>query len=240
MILRSMRLIGEKARGAVLDTNEQTECLAELNTFMDATANEKLLCYSVHQDSFPLSTGTSSYTIGVNGTVAVTRPTKVVDPCFVRDASGYDSPVRVISAETYGRLVSKGAGNTIPQVLYYDNGFSATSTATMFVYPVPSTALTLFFSSWQQLQAFAALSTTVLLPPGYQLFIETNFAIHLAAGQVPVSPELAKMARDAKAAVKSVNLPSTFMKLDRLPTRTNSGSILTGDGGYYVGNDYVE
>jgi hypothetical protein len=156
MILRSMRLIGEKARGATLDTNEQTECLAELNTFMDATANEKLLCYSVHQDSFPLSSGTSSYTIGVNGTVAVTRPTKVVDPCFVRDANGYDSPVRVISAETYGRLVSKGAGNTIPQVLYYDNGFSATSTATMFVYPVPSTALTLFFSSWQQLQAFAA------------------------------------------------------------------------------------
>jgi hypothetical protein len=48
------------------------------------------------------------------------------------------------------------------------------------------------------------------------------------------------MARDAKAAIKSVNLPSTYMKLDRLPTRSNTGSILTGDGGYYVGNDYVE
>ncbi len=29
MILRSMRMIGEKPRGATLDTNEQTETLAE-------------------------------------------------------------------------------------------------------------------------------------------------------------------------------------------------------------------
>ena len=45
LILRSMRMIGEKERGATLDVNEQVECLAELNTFMDACATERLLCY---------------------------------------------------------------------------------------------------------------------------------------------------------------------------------------------------
>ena len=43
LILRSMRMIGEKARGATLDSAEQTECLAEFNSFVDSLANERLL-----------------------------------------------------------------------------------------------------------------------------------------------------------------------------------------------------
>lgn len=235
-----MRLIGEKARGATLDSNEQVECLAELNTFMDACNNERLLCYAIQQDSISLTTSTSTYTIGTNGAFAVNRPVKIVDPCYVRDASGYDSPVRIIGSETYGRLVKKDQGYTLPQYLYYDANYSATSTATIFLYPVPSASLTLFINSWKQLQSFAALSTQLQLPPGYQLFIESNFAVHLAAGLTPVSAELTKMARESKASVKSVNLPEPIMRLDRLPASGRSGSILTGDGGYYVGNDYVE
>ena len=227
MILRSMRLTGEKERGGSLSSDEQTQCLAELNTFLDSCNNERLLCYQVQQDSLALTASTASYTIGSGGAFNVTRPTRIVDPCFIRDATSTDTAVTIINAESYGRIVSKTSGYTVPEYLFYDNGFSATSTGTLYLYPSPSPSLTLFINSWRQLSQVSTLSHNVLLPPGYQLFIESNFAIHLAAGLVPVSPELAKMARDARAALKSYNAPDPVMRLDS-PIGGRSRSILTG------------
>ena len=230
MILRAMRFTGEKTRGATLDSTEAVECLAELNTFMESCQTERLMCYSIQQDSFALTANVSTYTIGPSAAINVARPTKLVDPVFVRDASGYDSPLEIITLEQYGAIGVKSVGLTWPTHIYYDYGYSATSTASITIYPAPVAALTLYFSSWKQLQSFGSLTTQVLLPPGYQLFIESNFAIHLAAGLVPISPELAKIARESRAAVKSLNIvDDTVQTLDYgvLPTYRGS-SILTG------------
>lgn len=226
MILRSLRMIGEKARGETLDSNEQVECLAELNTFIESEQTKRLMCYSVTEDTLALTSSTSTYTIGTNGAFAVTRPTKIVEPCFVRDSSGYDTPVKLVNLDTYGGIVAKGSGYTVPTYLYYDYGFSATSTGTISLYPSPSGSLTLHINSWKQLQSFASLSTVVLMPPGYQLFIESNFAIHMAAGQTPISKELAMIARDSRAAIESLNLPDTIMNIDHIYPRRSS--ILVG------------
>jgi hypothetical protein len=228
MILRSLRLIGEKPRGATLDSNEAVECLAELNTMMESWQTERLMCYSVTENTKALTASTSTYTIGVGGAINTARPTKIIDPCFVRDSSGYDTPLTIISLDTYGSIVDKDAGFTVPTYLYYDAGYSATSTGTISLYPSPSASLTLHINSWKQLQNFASVSTQVLLPPGYQLAIESNFAIHLAAGQIPISQELAKIARDSRAAVKSINLPETLLSLDPGVAYRRSSSILTG------------
>ena len=228
MILRSLRLTGEKAREGTLSSDEQTQCLQEFNTFLDSCNNERLLCYQVQQDSLALTASTESYTIGIGGAFNVTRPTRIVDPCFVRDdATSTDTALTIINAESYGRIVDKTSGYTVPEYLFYDNGFSATSTGTLYLYPSPSPSLTLFINSWRQFSQVSTLSHNVLLPPGYQLFLETNFAIHTAAGVMPVSPELAKMARDARAALKSYNLPDPVMRLDS-PIGGRSRSILTG------------
>ena len=227
MILRSLRLTGEKDREGSLSSNEQTQCLQEFNTFLDACNNERLLCYQVQQDSLALTASTASYTIGSGGAFNVTRPTRIVDPCFIRDSSSLDTPLTVINAESYGRIVDKTSGYTVPEYLFYDNGFSATSTGTLYLYPSPSPSLTLFINSWRQLAQVSTLSHNVLLPPGYQLFLETGFAMHSAAGVMPVSPELAKMARDARAALKSYNAPDPVMRLDS-PIGGRSRSILTG------------
>lgn len=223
-----MRLTGEKGRGASLDSNEQVECLAELNTFLDACANERLLCYQVTQDSKALTASTASYTIGTNGAFAVARPTKIVDPCFIRDSSNLDSPLTLISAQTYGRIVEKSTGYTVPQYLFYDEGYTSTSTATINLYPSPSGSLTLFINSWKQLGNLSTLTQQLLLPPGYQLFIESNFAVHLAAGLTPISAELAKMARESKAAIKALNSPEVISRLDVGIAGPARGSILTG------------
>ena len=231
MILRSLRLIGEKARGGTLDSNEQVECLAEFNTFLDSMQTERLLCYTQQQDSLALTSSTNSYTIGTNGVFAVARPEKIVDPCFVRDASNFDTQVKVIGADAYGKLVAKGAGYTVPTHLFYDGGFSATSTATIFLYPSPSASLTLYINSWKTLGSVSTVSQDLALPPGYRLFLEYNYAIHAAGGLTSVSPEVAKIARDSKAFVKGANTPDVVMRLDAGALQSHAGGrigILTG------------
>ncbi len=229
MILRSMRMIGEKARGATLDANEAGECLEEFQTFLDSCATERLLAYQIVQDSVALSSSTSTLTVGPGGTLNTVRPVKLVDPCFVRDSSGFDTPLEIINIETYGLIVDKDSGFSTPSRISYDSGFSATSTGTLRLYPSPSAGLTLFINSWKQLISVSTVSQNVALPPGYQLFLESNFAIHLAAGMVPVSAETAKIARDSKAMVKGVNLPEPVMRLDSGAAMAGGrGNIFTG------------
>jgi hypothetical protein len=215
-----MRLIGEKPRGGTLDTNEQAEALDEFNTFLESLSIENLVCYTKTQDSHLLTASTASYTIGIGATINTTRPTKLVDPCWVRDSNGYDYTLKVINLETYGVISAKSADATIPVAIYYDAGLSSTSSATLTLYPPPSASLTLFIHSLKQFNSAISMSTNYLLPVGYREFIESNFAIRLAAGFRPVSAELAKVARETKAAVKALNSPALISRLD-------SGSVMS-------------
>jgi hypothetical protein len=228
-ILRSMRLTGEKSRGGTLDANEQVECLAELNTFMESCYTERLLAPSIREDSVSLSASTRTLTVGPGGQFNITRPMKIIEPCFTRDSSGFDSPIKVIDFYSYESLRLKSVGYTYPNALYYDQGFSATSTGKLYLYPLPIGGLTLYINSWQQLGNFSTLSQQMLLPPGYQLFVESNFAIHLASGIIPISPELAKIAKESKAAIKGLNSYSPIMQMDTgIASGSPRSSILTG------------
>lgn len=228
MMLRSMRMIGEKSRGDTLDANEQVECLAELNSMLDSWGIDRLMCYQLLQESFPLSANVVSYTIGPGATFSTARPTKIVDPCFVRDASNLDSGLTLINAEAYGSIVQKSAGTTYPTWLFYDYGFDSSGFGTIKVYPAPISNLTLYINSMKPLQSFSNVSTAMLLPPGYQLAIEANFAIHLAAGLTPVSDEVKMIAKTSKAAIKNINLPVTVATLDSGIVRGRRMNIITG------------
>ena len=229
MILRSLRLIGEKARGATLTANEQTECLDSLNAMMESWTIDRLMVYQITQESFALTASQGAYTIGTGGNFNTTRPTRLVDPCFIRDGSNYDSPVRLINIDAYGKIVDKTTDGSYPTYLYYDAGFSATSTATINLYPEPQAGLTLYINSWKQLQSFANVSTALLLPPGYERAIVFNYAIEEAGGFTSVSPEVAKIARESKAAIKSMNLPDVTMRVETgILSVYGRSNILTG------------
>ena len=228
MILRSLRMIGEKPRGGTLTADEAVECLDELNTFMEALNTERLFCYTITEDTFALTASTSSYTIGPGATIDTDRPTRIVDPCFIRDSSNFDSPINLLTVEQWGKIVQKDVGFTYPTELYYDGDYTATSTARLYLYPSPSADLTLHVHSWKQLANFSTVTHEVLLPPGYRRFIESNFAVDQAAGWANVTPEVAKIASDSRAAIKRMNAPHTVMELDSTMTGVYRGSILTG------------
>ena len=206
MILNSLIMTGEKTiQVSSLTTAEQNYHLSRLNSMLDSWSNERLLIFTLSQTSFALTASQGSYTIGNGGDFNMTRPTRIVDPCFIRDADG-----------------------SYPVYLFYDQAYSATSTATVRFWPEPDSGLSTFINTLQPLATFSAFSSVISLPPGYQDAIETNYAVRSALGLVPVSPELMAIARQSKAAIKTTNLSAPVMRLDYGVTGGIHSNILTG------------
>jgi len=226
LILTALVSLGEKQIGDTLSTAEQTHYLSKLNSMLDSWSIERLFCYQILQESFSLTAGLGTYTIGSGAAFNTTRPTRITY-AFVRDSSNMDSPVRIINYEAYDRESLKTSGNTYPDRLFYDTAF-VTSFGTIKLLPLPSASLTLFIDSWKQLAQFSAITDTMAFPPGYQLAIESNFAIHAAPGFTSVSPELIALAKESKAAIKSLNLPSPVMRMDVGIVRGRRPSIIIG------------
>lgn len=229
LILNALVLTGEKSIDvSSLTSAEQTYHLSRLNSMLDSWSNERLMIHQLSQTSFALTASQGSYSIGNGGNFNMTRPTKIVDPCFIRDSDGFDSTLEIINAEAYGRIVDKDADGTYPVYLFYDFGYSATSTGTLFFWPEPDTGLSTFINTLQPLATFSSISATLLFPPGYQDAIESNYAIRSAIGQLPVTPELTAFARQSKAAIKSINLPAPVLRLDYGVAGGGRSNILTG------------
>lgn len=213
MIVRALQLLGDKTLGGSLTSDEQTAYLSVLNAMMESWSLERLMVYQLLQDSKALTTSDGTYTIGSGGDFNTDRPTKIVDPCFIRDGDNLDYPLTLIDATTYGRFTQKTTDNARPEYLFYDGAF-VSSLGTIYLYPEPSASLTLYINSWKQLQTFALISTTVVLPLGYQRAIEFNLAVELSGGYKSVSPEVAMIARESKAAIKRFNAPSGVLRMD--------------------------
>ena len=228
MVLNSLIMTGEKDLSVTsFTTNETSYHLSRLNSMMDSWSNERLAIFQLSQTSFALTASVGVYSIGNGASFNMVRPTKIVDPCFIRDSGGYDSPLQLINMEAYGRIVLKSVDGTYPSQLAYDYGFSATSTASIYLYPEPAAGLTLYINTLQPLTNFSTFTQNLMLPPGYQDAIETNYAVRSALGLIPVAADLKEMAKMTKAAIKSTNLPAPISRIDYAIAQRRT-SILTG------------
>lgn len=227
MVISSLISIGKKNIGGTLTSAEGTHYLSRFNSFLESLSQERTMIYQIKTDSFSLSANTSTYLIGTGATINTDRPNRIVD-AYLRDSSNYDHDIKVVDQPTYWAIGNKTQTAQWPEVVYYDNGFSASSSGTLHFAPVPTESNTVFLNSWKQLASVAHLSTNVLLPPGYQRMLESNFAIDSATASNPVPPEVAKVARDSKAALKSFNLPTPILRMDAGIVRATSANILDG------------
>lgn len=209
--------------GYTLTTNEQTDFLPVLNAMMEGWSLERLMIYTILLENFPLVAGTGSYTIGSSGAFNTTRPEKLTNPCYIRNTDGKTDfpPLKLIEPEMYGRISSKGTNATgLPEYIYCDYAYPL---ATLYLWPVPNQAYTLYLSSFKQLQQFSAISTAISLPPGYQRAIEWNLCLELA-DEIGIQPSalMIENARKSKAAVKKINAPDVVMRIDPTLVKQNT------------------
>lgn len=223
MINRAARLIRAISPDQSLTAQEAADGLYALNSMLDAWGTERLMVYQVQQATHSWTASAASKTIGSGGDFSAARPIRIeANGNFFRDSDSLDYPLVVLPRENYDQIAQKSASGSVPEYLFYDDNFP---TRTLYAYPVPNQALTLYLNTWKALQAFTALSATILLPPGYQAAIEYNLASWIApeygAAAVDAAKALEKQASILKGAIKSLNHPSMVSTVD--PALIGSG-----------------
>ena len=216
MLINALGKIQVLGIDANITAQEAADGLYDLNSMLDAWGIEKLMVYQVQQSSYSWAASAGSKTIGSGGDFDTTRPTRI-EPAgnFFRTSGSLDYPLAVYPREQYDRIVQKTTGGSIPEFLFYDDGFP---TRTLYAYPIPSETLTLYLNTWKPLQSFSGLTTTISLPPGYQAAIEWNLAIWTAPRYGKSAVESAKglkeMAALLKSNIKNVNYKAIVSSLD--------------------------
>lgn len=210
--------------GVTFTDDEAMSGLTRLNSMLDSWWIERLMVFNIAEDSFTWPAATASRTIGISGNVSVTRPVKI-HSCYFRDSGSNDYPVEIIEEKAvYDSLTPKTTSGFYPDYLFCDYAFPL---ASLFVWGVPSDALTCVLKSWRQLQAFVSLDIALSLPPGYQEAIEYNLAVRTAPlDGVTASPDVKSIAASSKRVIKSLNVPSMVSSLDL--SRTHRQNIYTG------------
>src|SRR3990172_443967 len=73
-------------------------CLTALNNMLDTWSSEGLMIYALSTDQKALTIGKRDYTIGSGGDIDSIRPDSIIaESSFIRDASGYDTPLRPLT-----------------------------------------------------------------------------------------------------------------------------------------------
>jgi hypothetical protein len=223
------------ASGESPTANEAQDALRRLNLLLETWRLERLLTYAVDTVTKVL-TGASSYTIGSGGDINTTRPVALerAGQRLAGTSPTLEYPLEPLTDEQYEAIALKGLQSTIARWIYMDRAFPL---ATIYTWPVLPAGDTLALYLLHPLTAFASLDTTVALPPGYALALQTSLSIELASmfRDCTITPALAAQAIRSKALIKTINSQPRFLQLPAgLPTGrrrrgTDRAAFLSGD-----------
>jgi len=209
LVSASLRKIGVLASGETADSASSTDALNELNRMLATWSTEGLLVYSKVRETFTLSGGLGSYSMGTGATFDTTRPIKIVDAAI--SISGLEYRMRIITVDEYARVTLKGLQG-IPGYLYPEGTYP---NETLNFYPVPTTGYTFVCYSWKPLASVASTNSTVSLPPGYEDALVYNLAVRLAPEYgKSLDPVVAETALATKASIKRINSKPQFLYAD--------------------------
>jgi hypothetical protein len=203
IINSALRLIGVLAAGETASAEESSDSLTALNDMLSLWTIDRLMVYQYQQGSKALTPNDGIYTIGSSGAdITDSRPLRI-ESAFIRDSSGYDSSLTIINQDEYNRITTKSTASTYPNRLFYDPSFP---NGTIYLYPVPSVANTLYYTVSKQFSSFATLGASATFPPGYTQLIKYNLAVLLAAEfNTPVRPDVVAIAQDTKEKIETLN-----------------------------------
>lgn len=220
IVTKAMQKCGILTKGQVPTGDEANDALSALNSMIALWANDSMNIYARTWESFTLTGGTASYTIGTSQTFNTARPVLIAS-AYVRNNTT-DTNVSIVADEIYNQLIQKDTQG-IPEILNFDNAFPS---ATIRLFPVPSAAYTLFLLNEKPLTAFT-LAGTVSLPPGWETALIFNLPEHIAGDydqEVPASVQ--KIAISSKAGIQKSIMKNR--SLDAFPQQMNQGNVLTG------------
>lgn len=206
-------------------TNDEAQAgLRMLNRIIESWSNSSTIQFERTTESFALSNGVASYTMGLGGDFNTVRPTKVVQ-AHVRQGN-VDYALSIVSDKVYQSVVYKSIIG-VPELLNFTNSYPL---ATVNLYPAPSSSYTLYITSEKPLTNYASTSIAVNLPSGWNDALIYALAVRLARiyGQ-PADPALIAQAKESKAMIVLNSLKNNPMQ-SQPPSGRSGNNIYSGYG----------
>lgn len=213
--MKALQSLGAQETPSAADMNDG---IAAFNAMLDSWSLDGLNAYRIREDSFTLTIGTASYTIGSGGTVNVTRPLQIRQ-AYIRDATNNNYTMRIVPRDIWNRIGNRGTSITsqIPDTLFYDAQYPL---GVINIFPTPLAAYTCFVDSLLQ-QSTVTASTTISMPVGYERAMVFGLAVEIASqfgfpipAVGPGQKNVAELAAEALASVKRNNTPEIIAQMD--------------------------
>jgi hypothetical protein len=219
LIKSSLRLIGAIASSEVPNSEMVNDAKEALNSLLGEWHNKGLVSLT-EQQTFNISSGSLSYTIGTDMTWNGNKPLKVLS-AFI-SLNSVDYPLEIIGESEYMDISDKSV-SCMPSKLFYLPG---NNTGTVFLYGKPDQAYTITLLSQKAFTTYTSTSTSVDLPSGYLSALKYALAIEIAP-EYESSPSqwLLSRANETISAIKRTNL--------KKPKAMQFDGIFSGGGGTY-------
>jgi len=231
IVTKALQRLGVLAEGEVPSYDMSNDGLIALNSLMDQWAAERLQIFTVTRTTWTIS-GSIPYTVGTGGTINIARPVYIDHVNFIDTVPNPDIEysMQPLTDDAFAAVTIKGLASTLPVYWYYNPTYPL---GTLTLYPIPTqSGLQGVIYAPTAVTEFAALTTTVSLPPGYRRMLINNLAIELSSDyEKPVPPGVARAAADSLATVKRANihpLDLSFEPASLVSTSYPNWSIRTG------------
>jgi len=204
LVDNALALIGESDYAEPSGTDRNRAFLI-MKSMLNLWRIKKLTIDADVHSTFTLTANTPSFTIGPTGTWVLARPTFIRQANFV-DANGNETPLAILDDDQYASLPNKAQTATQPSAIWYQRVTAGTLLGKVYPWPIQTADGTIALYIPTPLAELPALSTTVYLPDGWQMAIESNLALLLCIPfKRPVTQQLIELARVSLADIKSIN-----------------------------------
>lgn len=232
----ALRNISSLTPGEPVIGDEASNALAVLNGMFAQWSTQEFLIPFRTIETFPLTQGKQSYTIGTNGTpdFNTLRPDLVTD-WWITDTANASidyTNTDFYTQEQYDAIPLKNTQG-IPRWLTYDPQYP---NGVLYVYPtaVLSTYI-INLQSKKPIMQFASLTSQMVLPAEYFQTTKLLLSEILAPEygfEITAGSNLANLIKDAKKFMKRRNTRDVIATFDAALTRQRVGNIMNG---YQVG-----
>lgn len=207
IITDSLREIGVLAASETPTDADAQAALRSMNRMIDRWNASRLMIYVVSRQQFSFTAGQQSYTMGSGANFNAARPAKI-DHAEIRvltQTPNYDIPLEIVTDQQWSAITDKNETEEIPRRLWVQYGFP---NLTLNFWPKPSVVNAVGLYTWSALSSFAALTTSVSLPPGYEDALVYGLASRLAPQfGLQVNPKTLADEGAALDTIRRFNLP---------------------------------
>lgn len=220
LIRLAMMQIGIVGQGQSASGQDVTDCFHLLNMMLGEWSAQRLSVLHDMDVTFTAD-GSQSYTMGPGGKIDCQWPARL-EAAYAR-LNNIDTPIQIVRAhEDYDRISLKTLG-TLPQYAFLDTSYPL---ANLYLWPVPTSAYQITLTIMAQLQQFNTPNEPINLPPHYLNALMYSLAVAIApVFGVPVTPEIAALAKASKQTIKRMNAQIPVLQINRDLTRAGHYNV---------------